>query len=100
MLLEKRSARLSVNVQLVGLADLEHSIATLASLILGFRDGVREEPLVPLETELVHRVDHAQISQHEEESGSHLRAWPEGTSSVVDPLHCEFGLIESDLDFV
>ena len=33
MLLEKRSARLSVNVQLVGLADLEHSIATLASLI-------------------------------------------------------------------
>jgi hypothetical protein len=36
MLLEKRPACMDVNIALVSFADLEHSIATLASLVLGF----------------------------------------------------------------
>ena len=36
VLLEKRPACMDVNIALVSFADLEHSIATLASLVLGF----------------------------------------------------------------
>ena len=36
MLLEKRPASVDVNIALVSFADLEHSVATLAALVLGF----------------------------------------------------------------
>ena len=36
VLLEKRPACVDVNIALVSFADLEHSVATLASLVLGF----------------------------------------------------------------
>lgn len=97
-MLKERSAGLDVDIAFVSLADLYHPV--LLALVLGVLDGLGEELLVPLETELVHWVDLAQLVQYKEQSCSHLSAWLECRSGVVDSLHGKFRLVQNDLDFV
>ena len=98
MLLEERHARLSVDLLLVVLDDSRDPVCE--HQLLALSDGVFEQLLVPVETELVHRIDLVQVIEDEVEDGGLSAAVSEDFTSVINFLEDDLGLLKSLLNLI
>lgn len=84
-----------VNIQDVLLVDLCNLVVLSTRRFLGFRNRLREQVLIPGQTELIHWVDLVKIDQHEEEGSSHFTAWTELLTSLINLLHTCLGILKT-----
>jgi len=100
MTLEQGTAGLVVDVQFMHLDNYVVSLVSTAGHAHGLSNGLLEECLVPIQGELIHRVNLCKIVQHEEENGSPLTTASVRFTDLINTFHVALCVFKFCLDTV